>query len=264
MDDLDPLEAESLDILRDAFGRIRPLAMLWSPGKETSLLLWLARKAFRGRVPFPLLHLDTGLEFPEAYAFRDRYVREWGLELIDDPCPPVGAMDATLPPAARLAARKAQALRRALARHGFRGLLAGIPRENPVMRAREAVLSACGQDSVWTRRDPSPAFRDLPDRAVPADAPPRIHPLRHWREVDIWRYVAREGIPVCPLYFARQGERFPTLGEVGITFPIASQATDIPAIIAELRATRPLEGAGPARHHQLGQAFGQPDHGGRL
>src|SRR3546814_18009687 len=80
-DDLDALEAQSIYILREAYSRIRPLAMLWSLGKDSNVMIWLAKKAFLGRVPFPVLHLDTGLEFPETYAFRDRYGPDWGLDL---------------------------------------------------------------------------------------------------------------------------------------------------------------------------------------
>ena len=86
MNDLDWLEAQSIHILREAYARIRPIAMLWSLGKDSNVMIWLARKAFLGRIPFPVAHLDTGLEFPETYAFRDRYARDWGLDLIADPC----------------------------------------------------------------------------------------------------------------------------------------------------------------------------------
>ena len=106
MDELDWLESRSIFILREAYSRIRPLGMLWSLGKDSNVMVWLAKKAFLGEVPFPVVHLDTGLEFPETYAFRERYAHEWGLNLIADACPPIEETDPTLAPNSRLAARK--------------------------------------------------------------------------------------------------------------------------------------------------------------
>ena len=99
MDHLDALEAQSIFILREAFARLKKLALLWSLGKDSNVMIWLARKAFFGRVPFPALHVDTGKKFPEMYAFRDTYGKEWGLDLKVEPCPPIDAVDPTLPPA---------------------------------------------------------------------------------------------------------------------------------------------------------------------
>ena len=110
MDHLDELEAQSIYILREAFARLKKLALLWSLGKDSNVMIWLARKAFFGRVPFPALHVDTGKKFPEMYAFRDRFGKEWDLDLKIEPCPPIDAVDPTLPPAARSAARKTEGL----------------------------------------------------------------------------------------------------------------------------------------------------------
>lgn len=101
MDHLDELEAQSIYIFREAFARLKKLALLWSLGKDSNVMIWLARKAFFGRVPFPALHVDTGKKFPEMYAFRDHYGKEWELDLKVEPCPPIDAVDPTLPPAAR-------------------------------------------------------------------------------------------------------------------------------------------------------------------
>ena len=106
MDHLDALEAQSIYIFREAFARLKKLALLWSLGKDSNVMIWLARKAFFGRVPFPALHVDTGKKFPEMYSFRDRYGKEWQLDLKIEPCPPLETIDPTLPPAARSAARK--------------------------------------------------------------------------------------------------------------------------------------------------------------
>src|SRR6201988_5574906 len=101
---LDALEAQSIYIFREAFARLKKLALLWSLGKDSNVMIWLARKAFLGRVPFPALHVDTGKKFPEMYAFRDTFAKQWGLDLKIEPCPPIDAVDPTLAPAARSAA----------------------------------------------------------------------------------------------------------------------------------------------------------------
>src|ERR1700744_3833996 len=115
MDRLDDLEEQSIFIFREGFARLRRVALLWSLGKDSNVMLWIARKAFFGRVPFPALHVDTGKKFPEMYAFRDRYAAEWQLELKIEACPPIESIDPTLPPAARSAARKSGGLKLALA-----------------------------------------------------------------------------------------------------------------------------------------------------
>src|SRR5690349_7795866 len=114
LDRLDELESQSVFIFREAFARLKRIALLWSLGKDSNVMIWLARKAFFGRVPFPAMHVDTGKKFPEMYAFRERYAKEWQLDLLVEPCPPIDAVDPTLPPAARSAARKTGGLRRAL------------------------------------------------------------------------------------------------------------------------------------------------------
>ncbi|MFI4988045.1 MAG: sulfate adenylyltransferase subunit CysD, partial [Alphaproteobacteria bacterium] len=160
MTHLDDLESQSIYIIREAFSRIARLAMLWSLGKESNVMVWLARKAFFGRVPFPVLHVDTGRKFPEMYAFRERYAKEWELDLIVGQCPPLEAMDATLPPAARAAARKTAGLKAVLAERGFAGIFAGIRRDEVATRAKERVFSPRGEGSRWNFRDQPPEFWD--------------------------------------------------------------------------------------------------------
>src|ERR1700756_3412092 len=135
MDHLDRLESQSVYILREAFNRIDRLAMLWSLGKDSNVMVWLARKAFFGHVPFPVMHIDTGRKFPEMYAFRDRYSIEWKLNLILEGCPPVEAPAPPLPPAARSAARKTLGLKAAIEEHGLRRIIAGIRRDEESVRA---------------------------------------------------------------------------------------------------------------------------------
>lgn len=255
MQHLDLLESQSIFILREARARLPRLGMLWSLGKDSNVMIWLARKAFLGRVPFPVLHLDTGLEFDETYAFRERYAAEWGLELIADPCPPIEEADPSLPPGARLAARKSLGLKQALARYGFDGIIAGIRRDEQATRAKERVFSPRAEDGSWNVREQPPEFWDQYNLDFPPGTHVRVHPLLHWTELDVWRYIRRESIPVVPLYFARDGGRYRSLGERGITQPIASDAGSIDAIIAELAATSAPERAGRTMDHEAEDVF---------
>ncbi len=252
---LDALEARSIYILREAFNRIEPLGMLWSVGKDSNALLWMARKAFFGRVPFPVVQLDTDMELPEVYAFRDRLVADWDLNLVVEPCPPEAEMDTTLPPATRAAARKTEGLRGLLDRDGYRGIIAGIRRDEQSTRAKERVFSPRTQDGAWDFRDQPPELWDQYKTDLPTGTHVRVHPLLHWTELDIWRYTKRERIPVVPLYFARDGKRYRSLGEQNITFPIDSDAATIDDIIAELEVTRTPERAGRAMDHEAEDSF---------
>ena len=220
-DSLHQLEQQSIYVIREAFARVKPLAMLWSLGKDSNTLLWLVRKAFQGRVPFPVVLLDTGNEFPEVYAFRDRYVREWNLDYINAPCPPVEEADPTLPPNARAAARKTLGLRRLIADRGFDGMLLGIRRDEQAIRGKERAFSPRDANGGWHVRTQPTELWGHYATAVPPGGHLRVHPLLEWTELDIWRYVEREGIPVCELYFARDGKRYRSLGEADITFPVA-------------------------------------------
>jgi len=252
---LDDLEAQSIFIFREAFARLRHIALLWSLGKDSNVMIWIARKAFFGRVPFSVLHVDTGKKFPEMYSFRDRFAVEWNLDLKIEPCPPIESVDPTLPPAARSAARKTEGLKRAVAKYGFDGLIAGIRRDEEPTRAKERVFSPRGSQGGWDVRDQPAEFWDQFNAALPPGAHLRIHPILHWTELDIWHYTKREGIPVIPLYLARDGKRYRSLGDTDITFPVVSHAVSIDEIVAELEATRIPERAGRAMDHETEDAF---------
>jgi sulfate adenylyltransferase subunit 2 len=255
MDRLDELEAQSIFILREGFARMQRLALLWSLGKDSNVMIWLARKAFFGRVPFPVLHVDTGKKFPEMYAFRDRFAKEWNLDLLVEPCPPIEAVDPTLPPAARSAARKTEGLKAALTKHGFDGLIAGIRRDEEATRAKERVFSPRGLEGRWDVRSQPPEFWDQFNAALPKGAHLRIHPILHWTEQDVWAYTRREGIPIISLYLARDGKRYRSLGDADITFPVASQAATIDEILLELDRSKVPERAGRAMDHEAEDAF---------
>lgn len=126
---LKSLEDQSIYILREGFHAFKKIAMLWSFGKDSTVMIWLARKAFFGNIPFPLIHCDTGLEMDEVYAYRDKYVKEWNLNFISEMCPPLEEMDPTLPPASRVASRKTAGLRNAVAKYGFEAIITGIRRD---------------------------------------------------------------------------------------------------------------------------------------
>jgi sulfate adenylyltransferase subunit 2 len=261
---LDLLEAETIYTIREAYAKVSPIGMLWSIGKDSNALLWMIRKAFFGRAPFPMLLLDTGNELPEVYAFRDRYVKEWGLDYINIECPPEADTDPTLPPAARSAARKTLGLRHAIEKRKFQGVLLGIRRDEQAIRAKERIFSPRAENGDWDVRDQPPEFWNQYNTDVIAGSHIRIHPILNWTELDIWHYVRREGIPVVPLYFARDGKRYRSLGEKNITFPIDSNAGTVDEIIAELEVTKTPERMGRSMDHESEDAFERLRQGGYM
>lgn len=248
---LDKLEAQSIYIFRELFNKVDKVAMLWSFGKDSNVMIHLARKAFFGRVPFPLIHCETELEMDEVYQFRDRYAKEWGIVLISELCPSLETTDPSLPQAARVAARKTGGLKNAIARYGFTGIVVGIRRDEEGTRAKERYFSPRDDDGQWDVKDQPPEFWDQFMTDFPIGTHIRIHPLLHWTEIDVWRYILREQIPVVPLYFARPYPeygnnmmRFRSIGEKGITFPLESTATTLYEIIVELERTKVPERSG--------------------
>lgn len=255
MDYLDALEAKSVYIIREAFNRIDPMAMLWSIGKDSTTLLWLVKKAFLGRVPFPLVHLDTEMEMDEVYAFRDQLVKEWNLPFEAVPCPPESEMDPTLPPNSRAAARKTEGLKQLINDKKYRGLIIGIRRDEQSMRAKERVFSPRNENGSWDHKNQPPEFWDQYKTDFPDGVHLRIHPLLHWSELDIWRYTQRENIPCCSLYFSKNGERYRSLGEKNITLPVKSNASNIQEIIEELEQTKVSEREGRVMDKETEDSF---------
>jgi sulfate adenylyltransferase subunit 2 len=252
---LDALESQSIWIIREAYRRVKPLGMLWSIGKDSTALLWLARKAFFGTVPFPVTLLDTGMEFPEVYAFRDRLIVQWGIDYLNEACPPESQVDQTLPPAARAAARKTEGLKNLIHSQGWRGVLLGIRRDEQATRAKERIFSPRTLSGAWNAHDQPPEFWNYYQTDLRDGEHLRIHPLMRWTELDVWMYTKRESIPFCGLYLASAGKRFRSLGESNITFPIDSDAASIDEIIAELRTTTAPERSGRAMDHESEDAF---------
>ncbi len=255
MDHLDELENKSIYIFREAFNRMENIALLWSLGKDSNVMIHLARKAFFGYVPFPVVHVDTEKKFPEMYAFRDKYIKEWGLNFVRELCPPLEEMDESLPPAARSAARKTAGLKRAIEKHGWTALFAGIRRDEEATRAKERIFSPRGQDGSWDFRNQPPEFWDHFKTDFPQGVHIRVHPLLHWTELDIWRYTKRENIPIISLYLSNKGKRYRSLGDRDITSPIESKAATLDEIIEELKTTKQAERAGRAMDHEAEDAF---------
>jgi sulfate adenylyltransferase subunit 2 len=253
--DLDALEHAAITIVREAYATLRPLAMLWSMGKDSTALLWIVRKALFGEVPFPLVQLDTGLELDEVYAFREMLAREWKLDLRIERCPPEDEMDPTLPPATRAAARKTEGLKNYLQRESPQGIVVGIRRDEQATRAKERIFSPRSAGGTWDVRAQPAELWGYYATDVPHGAHVRVHPLLHWTELDVWRYTRREGIPYVDLYLARDGMRYRSLGEKNITVPIRSDAASIDAIIAELGATRDPERAGRVMDNEREDSF---------
>ncbi len=258
---LDDLEAKTIHIIREAYNRLHPMAMLWSIGKDSTAMLWMVRKAFFGRVPFPVVLLDTDQEMDEVYAFRDTLIKEWGLDCISHPCPPEEEMDKTLPPNTRSAMRKTEGLKTLLTEHEYKGILCGIRRDEQGLRAKERVFSPRTIDGAWEFKDQPPEFWDQYKTEFPEGCHLRIHPILHWTELDIWRYIERENIPSCELYFARKdketGEmmRYRSLGEKNLTFPVQSKASNIQEVIRELETTNTSERAGRSMDKETEDSF---------
>lgn len=255
MEHLKQLEAESIKIIREAYYHAKPLAMLWSMGKDSNVMLWLAKKAFFNELPFTVILLDTGEELEEVYEFRDKYVKEWNLNYINAKCPSVDEAQQSLPEKARLASRKTMGLKQVINAHKFKGVLLGIRRDEQAIRGKERVFSIRNKDGGWDHKEQPPEFWGQYQTELKSGEHLRIHPLLGWSELDIWQYIKQENIPIVPLYFARDGMRYRSLGEKSITVPIKSNAATIDEIIAELKITKTAERAGRTMDNESEDAF---------
>jgi sulfate adenylyltransferase subunit 2 len=202
------LEAESIHVLREVATECERPVLLYSVGKDSSCLLHLARKAFApGPIPFPLLHVDTGFKFPEMYAFRDRVARESGARLLvwrNEAAIAAGAEPRTLGTQRCCALLKTQALLDALRHHGADAAIGGARRDEERSRAKERVFSVRDEHGQWEPRSQRPELWALYNARLRPGQSLRVFPLSNWTELDVWRYIAHEGIAVNPLYFARE------------------------------------------------------------
>ncbi|HEY9868212.1 MAG TPA: sulfate adenylyltransferase subunit CysD [Candidatus Obscuribacterales bacterium] len=249
VDYLSRLEDESVFIIREAYNKTKNLALLWSMGKDSTVLLHLVRKAFMGHVPIPLVHIDTSYKIPEMIRWRDEYVSKHGLRLI------VGqnreALDNGMgPEQGRLVccgALKTQALVDTVREHKIHGLLLGIRRDEEGSRGKERVVSPRADNATWTYKNQPAEIWHYYNLHVPESVHVRVHPLLHWTERDIWECIRRENLEIIPLYFARDGKRYRSLGCWPCTGSIESNACTVDDIINELAETKISERAGRAQ-----------------
>jgi sulfate adenylyltransferase subunit 2 len=240
---LDYLESHSIYILREGLRKFSSLAMLWSMGKDSTVLLWLARKAFLGRIPFPLIHIDTSFKIPEMIVYRDAFVKKHGLELI------IGrneralseGMNHTRGRIACCTALKTEALQQLMDERNLQGLFLGIRRDEDGTRSKERYFSPRNRTFEWNYRDQPPEFWDQFKTHFGNDHHIRIHPILDWTELDVWEYIRREQIPIIDLYFSRAGFRYRSLGCAPCTGKIRSEASNVSEIIEELQRTSSSE-----------------------
>lgn len=256
------LEDQSVYILREAYKNFDHLCMLWSMGKDSTVLLWLARKAFFGHVPFPLVHIDTSYKIPAMIEYRDRVAREWGLNLL------VGqnvealadGMNHTLGRVVCCTALKTNALKQFLASHDFTGVILGIRSDEEGTRAKERYFSPRDHHGDWDFRDQPPELWDQFKTTFPDGTHIRIHPLLDWTEVDIWEYIKAENIEMIDLYFDRgDGTRYRSLGCAPCTLAIQSKARTLDEIIIELKQTTVAERSGRAQDEGRGMELLRKD-----
>jgi sulfate adenylyltransferase subunit 2 len=274
---LQRLEAESIHILRECAAECERPVLLYSIGKDSSVLLHLALKAFYpGRPPFPLLHVDTGWKFREMIAFRDETVRRHGLELLvhtnaEGLAQGVGPISHGS--AIHTDVMKTQALRQALERHRFDAAIGGARRDEERSRAKERIFSFRSARHGWDPKRQRPELWRLYNTRKRPGESFRVFPLSNWTELDVWTYIEQEQIPVVPLYFSaprpvveRDGAlivvdderlplapgetpqsrrvRFRTLGCYPLTGAIESEAATVADIVAETRGSRLSERQG--------------------
>ena len=275
---LDRLEAESIHILRETVAETRRPVMLYSIGKDSAVMLHLARKAFApGPLPFPLLHVDTTWKFRDMYALRDKVAAEPGIKLIIHKNPEAeakginpfdhGALHTDL--------WKTEGLRQALEAGQYDAAFGGARRDEEKSRAKERVVSLRSKSHRWDPRAQRPELWSLYNLRMKPGESVRVFPLSNWTELDVWRYIQREGIEVVPLYFSAEREvvtrdgmilmvdderfrlnggeqtesrrvRFRTLGCYPLTGAVESEAADIAAIVAEMERSRTSERQGRA------------------
>ncbi|HET7932272.1 MAG TPA: sulfate adenylyltransferase subunit CysD [Rhodanobacteraceae bacterium] len=272
---LDQLEAESIRILRETVAECRNPVLLYSIGKDSSVLLHLLLKAFYpAKPPLPMLHVNTTWKFREMIEFRDRIARETGVRLIEHINPDgVGKTDPVHAASKHTHIMKTLALRQALAELKFDAAIGGARRDEDPARAKERVFSLRGAGQRWEPRKQRPEPWGLFNTRLASDESMRVFPLSDWTELDVWLYIRREGIEVVPLYFAKErptfvrngallvrddervplepGEqlvpkmvRFRTLGCWPLTAAVESQAANLDEIIGEMLDTRQSERAG--------------------
>lgn len=283
---LKQLEAESIHIIREVAAEFDNPVMLYSIGKDSAVMLHLARKAFfPGKLPFPVMHVDTRWKFREMYEFRDKMVAEMGLDLITHINPEGVAQDInpfTHGSAKHTDIMKTEGLKQALDKYGFDAAFGGARRDEEKSRAKERVYSFRDSKHRWDPKNQRPELWNVYNGKVKKGESIRVFPLSNWTELDIWQYIYLEGIPIVPLYFAAERNviekngtlvmidddrilehlsdeekariqkkmvRFRTLGCYPLTGAVESTAMTLPEIIQEMLLTRTSERQGRVIDH---------------
>jgi sulfate adenylyltransferase subunit 2 len=250
MDYLNELESRTIYVVREAYSRFRRIGMLWSIGKDSTSLLWMCRKAFFGRIPFPIIHIDTGYKFREIYEYRDRYAKEWGLNLLvarNDRAISAGMGPSKGSKLDCCHALKTQALKDCIDARGLDAILLGIRRDEHGIRAKERYFSPRDEEFRWNYRDQPPELWDQFKSSAEGHHHLRVHPILHMTELDIWRYIEREKIPIADLYFAKNGARYRSIGCACCCATVASNADTVAKVIREIETTDVSERAGRAQ-----------------
>ncbi|MCL4379124.1 MAG: sulfate adenylyltransferase subunit CysD [Candidatus Marsarchaeota archaeon] len=234
------LEEKSIFILREAKQKFKNVAALWSMGKDSTTMLALARKAFLGEVPFPVIHIDNRIDFPETYTFREYLTKKWKLNLIvaysDIKPDSIGS--------ACCGQNKPDTLKRVMKQYGFDALIVSIRRDEHGIRSKERYASPRTKNFEWKYKDQPAELWDDYSSKLDEGGHIRIHPLLDWNEIDVWSYIKEEKIPVNPLYFSRNGFRYRSLGCSNCTVPVKSSAKNVTDIIKELETTKIEERSG--------------------
>ena len=268
---LQTLEAESVHVIREVVAELERPVLLFSGGKDSIVMLELARKAFApARIPFPVMHVDTGLNFPEVLAFRDRRVAELGVELVVASVPDaIAAGTVRQEPNGSRNRIQTPVLLDAVEQHGFTALFGGARRDEDKARAKERVFSFRDEFGQWDPNNQRPEIWDLYNGRIHLGESIRVFPLSNWTELDIWGYIAQEGIAIPDLYLAqerdvverqgmlyavnefiiprdgeevrRQSVRYRTVGDANLTAAVPSHATTVAEVIAEIAVTRLTE-----------------------
>ncbi len=219
MSHLDALEAEAIHIMREVAAQFENPVMLYSVGKDSSVMVRIAQKAFfPGKIPFPLMHIDTGYKFQEMIEFRDKFCEEQGLDLIvEQNTEWVGkAHPDELGTDRCCHLLKTTGLLDALAKHGFDAAFGGARRDEEKSRAKERVLSFRDAEGQWDPKAQRPEIWTLYNTHKKSGETVRVFPISNWTEADVWEYIERENIPVVPLYFARS---LPVVEQNGVLVP---------------------------------------------
>jgi sulfate adenylyltransferase subunit 2 len=281
MNHLRALEAESIYILREAATEFAKPVMLYSIGKDSSVMLRLAQKAFfPGKIPFPLLHIDTSYKFPEMIEFRDRYIEELGVQLIvhqNREALQAGANPFALGTQKCCGLLKTRALLDALEAGGFTAAFGGARRDEEKSRAKERIYSFRDAHGQWDPKNQRPELWNIFNSKIDKGESIRVFPLSNWTELDVWLYIHAEKIPIVPLYYAKRREvverggslvliyskeqllrgektevvscRMRSLGCVPCTGAIRSEADCVPKIIEEMISFRRSERENRAIDH---------------